>query len=83
MSKFVEANEKIAELSKKFNQWNTILLVGMVCLGASAMLAIAPLLVVGSVIVCVSVFFQTTLRRQYQKLMGNPEKESKKEKKKK
>ena len=79
-----EQNEKIAELSKKFNQWNKIMLVGMICLGASAMLEFAPLLVVGSILACVSVFFQATLRAQYQKLTGGPEdKKAKKAKKKK
>lgn len=76
-----EKNEKITELSKKFNQWNTILLIGMICLGASAMLEFAPLLVIGSAIVCVSVFFQTTLRREYQKLNGDLEKKKEKKKK--
>ena len=63
-----EINQKVFELSKKFNVLNTVLLVGMICLGASAMLEIAPLLVVGSIIVCAAVLGQTILRREYKKL---------------
>ena len=68
-----EVNQKIAELSKKFNILNTVMLVGMVCLGASAMFEIAPLLVVGSIIVCGSVFGQAILRREYKKLTKDQE----------
>ena len=73
MSENQNVNQKVEELSKKFNKMNTLLLVGMVCLGASAMLEIAPLLVVGSVIVCAAVLGQTILRKQYKDLMKDQE----------
>ena len=72
-----EVNQKIEELSKKFNKLNTIMLIGMVCLGASAMLEIAPLLVVGSIIVCASVLAQAILRKQYKNLMKDQEENKK------
>lgn len=72
-----EVNQKIEELSKKFNKLNTAMLIGMVCLGASAMLEIAPLLVVGSIIVCVSVLGQAILRKQYKNLMKDQEENKK------
>ena len=68
-----EIDQKVLELSKKFNMLNTVLLVGMICLGASAMLEIAPLLVAGSIIVCGSVFGQAILRREYKKLTKDQE----------
>ena len=72
-----EVNQKIEELSKKFNKLNTVMLIGMVCLGASAMLEIAALLVVGSIIVCASVLGQALLRKQYKKLMKDQEENKK------
>ena len=53
------------------------MLIGMVCLGASAMLEIAPLLVVGSIIVCASVLGQAVLRKQYKNLMKDQEENKK------
>ena len=72
-----EVNQKIEELSKKFNKLNTVMLIGMVCLGASAMLEIAALLVVGSIIVCASVLGQAVLRKQYKNLMKDQEENKK------
>lgn len=72
-----EQNQKILELSNKFKVCNTVLLVGMVVLSASALLEIAPLMIVGSVIACIAVLGQTLLRREYRKLIKDNEEQEK------